>query len=53
MGYGDDIYRLALLSHRQRDELIDKLNVLPGHKCKLHEFFKIVEHVIINFLSFK
>lgn len=45
MGYGDDICKLAMLSHRQREELIEKLHALPGHKSKLNEFFKIIEKV--------
>ena len=49
MGYGDDIYKLALLSHREREELMEKMNILPGHKSKFHEFFKIVEHVSVLF----
>ena len=51
MGYGEDIYKLALLSNRQREDMIDKLHALPGHKSKLIEFFKIIDQVnfaIIN-----
>jgi len=32
LGYGDDIYKLAMLSHRQREEILERLYVLPGHK---------------------
>ena len=49
MGFAEDIYKLAILSHRQREELVDKLNVMPGHKSKLNEFFKIIEHVLSTF----
>jgi hypothetical protein len=45
LGYGDDIYKLAMLSHRQREEIIDKLFVLPGHRSKFMEFFKVVDQV--------
>ena len=45
MGYGEDIYKLALLSYRQREDLIEKLHALPGHKSKLNEFFRIIDHV--------
>lgn len=45
MGYGEDIYKLALLSYRQREDLIDKLHALPGHKSKLNEFFRIIDQV--------
>lgn len=44
-GYGEDIYKLALLSNRQKDELIEKLHALPGHKSKFLEFFKVIEHL--------
>lgn len=47
MGYGNDIYTLALLSSRQREDLIVQMNVLPGHKSKLNDFFKIIDQVII------
>ena len=43
MGYGDDIYKLAILCHREREELVDKLHALPGHKSKLIEFFRIID----------
>jgi len=32
MGYGEDIYKLALITPRQRDEMVEKLQPLPGHK---------------------
>lgn len=44
-GYGDEIYKLAMLSHRQREELVERLFVLPGHKSKLDEFFKIIDQL--------
>lgn len=53
MGFGDEIYKLALLSNRQREDLIDKLHVLPGHKSKLYELFKIIDHVTIAQISLK
>ena len=46
MGFGDYICKLAMMSHRQREELIEKLHALPGHKSKLNEFFKVIEKVI-------
>lgn len=45
LGYGDDIYKLAMLSHRQREDIIDKLFVLPGHRSKFIEFFKVVDQL--------
>lgn len=43
LGYGEDIYKLALLTPKQRDEIMEKLNALPGHGQKLLEFFKIID----------
>ncbi len=43
MGFGDDVYKLALLSHRQRDDIINDLHVLPGHRSKLTDFFRIID----------
>lgn len=53
MGYGEDIYKLALLSYRQREDLIDKLHALPSHRSKLNEFFRVIDQVIefINIMS--
>lgn len=45
MGYGDEVYTLALLSYRQREELIDQLHALPGHKSKLNDFFRVIDQV--------
>ena len=42
-GFGEDIYKLAMLSHRQREDVTEKLFVLPGHKQKFTEFFKIID----------
>jgi hypothetical protein len=30
-GFKQEVYKLAFLSHRERDELITNLNMLPGH----------------------
>lgn len=47
MGFGDDIYKLAMLSYRQREELIDKITTLPGHRYQLSDFFRIIDSVNI------
>ena len=44
-GFARDIYKLAFLSHREREELIDNLNMLPGHKDKMNDLFRIVEQL--------
>ena len=45
MGYGQDIYKLALLTNRQREDLISELKIMPGHKAKLAGFFSVVDEL--------
>ena len=44
-GYKQDIYKLTFLSLRQRDELYSSLNMLPGHREKFNEMFKMIEQL--------
>jgi hypothetical protein len=44
-GYATHIYKLAFLSHREREELMDHLNMLPGHRDKMHDLFRIIEQL--------
>lgn len=44
-GFGRDIYKLAFLSHRERDDLIESLNMLPGHRERMAELFRLVEQL--------
>lgn len=44
-GYGHDIYKLALLSNAQREDLITQLKVLPGHQAKLAGFFTVIDEL--------
>ena len=45
MGYGDDIYKLALLSANQRNDLVTQLKCMPWHKAKLAGFFTVIDEV--------
>jgi hypothetical protein len=45
IGYGQDIYKLALLNDNQRHELISQLKVLPGHKAKLMSLFDVIDEI--------
>lgn len=45
MGYGLDIYKLALLNDSQRNDLIAQLKVLPGHKAKLMSLFDVIDEL--------
>jgi hypothetical protein len=45
MGYGQDIYKLALLTKKQREDMISELKIMPGHKAKLAGFFSVVDEL--------
>ena len=42
-GFKSDIYKLAFLSHREREELMQNIHMLPGHKDRMNELFTIIE----------
>lgn len=44
-GFAQDIYKLAFMSHREREELMDNLNMLPGHRDKMFDLFRIIEQL--------
>ena len=45
LGYGQDVYKLAVLSHREKDELMGMLHMLPGHKERFVNLFKMIEQL--------
>ncbi len=45
MGYGHDIYKLALLSQVQREDFVVSLKVMPGHKAKIAGFFTVIDEI--------
>ena len=45
MGYGHDIYKLALLSQVQREDFVVSLKVMPGHKAKIAGFFSVIDEI--------
>ena len=45
LGYGHDVYKLALLSAAQREDFIDQLKVVPGHKAKIAGFFSVIDEI--------
>ena len=49
LGYGEDVYKLALLSERQRQDLVAQLKVLPGHNAKLVSLFAVIDEVAPSF----
>jgi hypothetical protein len=48
---GDDVYKLTMLSQRKKQEIIDSIGFLPGHRAKLIEVFKKIETVSSKDLS--
>jgi hypothetical protein len=44
-GYGTEVYKLALLTAKQREDLVDQLKVLPGHNAKLAGFFTVIDQI--------
>ena len=43
LGYGQDVYKLALLNAMQREDFVDQLKVMPGHKAKIAGFFSVID----------
>ena len=43
LGFKSDIYKLTFLSHRERDELMQSIHMLPGHRDRMNELFSIIE----------
>eukprot|EP00347_Sterkiella_histriomuscorum_P022347 403330799 len=43
LGYGEDIYKLALFNDKQRQDLVSQLKVLPGHTAKLVSLFDVID----------
>ncbi len=44
-GFGMEIYKLAILSEKERDKLIENLRPLPGHGFKFEDMFTFLEAV--------
>ena len=45
-GYGDDIYKLSMISKNKQLEIVEQLEPMPGHRVKLLELFSKIENVI-------
>lgn len=45
LGYGEDIYKLALLNKGQREDLTVQLKPMPGHKAKIAGFFTVIDEL--------
>jgi hypothetical protein len=45
LGYGQDVYKLALLSQQQREDFVTNLKLQPGHQAKMAGFFSVVDEI--------
>ena len=44
-GYGFEVYKVALLLPRQRHDLLNKLNLMPGHRARFLSLFEIIDQI--------
>lgn len=45
LGYGTDVYKIALLLPKQRHELLKSLSLMPGHKAKFLSLFEVIDQI--------
>ena len=45
LGYAQDVYKLALLTPAQRDDFVEQLKVMPGHRAKIAGFFSVIDEI--------
>jgi hypothetical protein len=45
LGYGHDVVKLVMISHREREELMGTLKMLPGHRERFINLFKTMEQL--------
>lgn len=45
LGYGHEVYKVAILLPRQRHELLNKLNLMPGHRARFLSLFEIIDQI--------
>lgn len=43
LGYDSDLYKLGLLGNRDREEMLDQLQLLPGHRERMTAMFKVID----------
>jgi hypothetical protein len=44
-GFESDVFKLAVLSNRQREELMANLKLMPGHRERMLNLFKVIEQL--------
>ena len=45
MGFENDVYKLTMLTHRKKQEIIDSIELLPGHKQRMIDLFRRIDNV--------
>lgn len=53
LGYGKEVYKLALLLPRQRHDLLKRLMLMPGHKVKFLSLFEVIDQIYPKSEKFK
>lgn len=53
LGYGFEVYKVALLLPKQRHGLLNKLNLMPGHRARFISLFEIIDQIYPKEEKFK
>lgn len=53
LGYGFEVYKIALLLPKQRHGLLNKLNLMPGHRARFLSLFEIIDQIYPKEEKFK
>lgn len=53
LGFGFEVYKIALLLPRQRHDLLNKLNLMPGHRARFLSLFEIIDQIYPKEEKFK
>ena len=53
IGYGYEVYKIALLLPRERHDLLSKLNLMPGHRARFLSLFEIIDQIYPRDEKFK
>ena len=50
MGFGEDVYQVAMVGSKKKKDLLANLDPLPGHRSKLEDLFQKIETVSVSFI---
>jgi hypothetical protein len=48
LGYGDELYKLTLITDQRKQALMSTIDFMPGHRAKMNEVFRKIETVSIH-----